>query len=169
MTETIPEMLPALGWAPDMPPSPDETNSIPRASVCPGAKRLRAAFITVMVVPWTMPCGADVHVRPGGHLPVLRDPQGVHALPVIGFRVVGDHHAVGHHNARRPRMRREQTQRMTRIHDQRLPVGHLGEVFHRQPVLRPVLEHGTVSAVGDQFVGEGAAPRAGRGCSGSSA
>ena len=36
---------------PDMPPSPEETKSIPRASLRPPEKRLRAAFITVMVVP----------------------------------------------------------------------------------------------------------------------
>ena len=57
MTLTTPEILPALGCAPDMPPSPEETKSIPRASLRPPEKRLRAAFITVMVVPWTIPCG----------------------------------------------------------------------------------------------------------------
>lgn len=51
MTLTTPEILPALGCAPDMPPSPEETKSIPRASLRPPEKRLRAAFITVMVVP----------------------------------------------------------------------------------------------------------------------
>ena len=57
MTETTPEILPALACAPDMPPSPDETKSMPRGEVRPSVKHLRAAFITVMVVPWTMPCG----------------------------------------------------------------------------------------------------------------
>ena len=95
----------------------------------------------------------DVHVRSGGHLPVLRDAEGVHPLPVVGFRVVGDHHAVGHHDARRVGIRREKPERMARIHHQRLTVGHLREVLHRQTVLRPVLEHRAVAAVGNQFVG----------------
>ena len=57
MTDTTPEMFPALGWAPDMPPSPEETKSMPRAEVRPPVNCLRAAFITVMVVPCTIPWG----------------------------------------------------------------------------------------------------------------
>ena len=57
MTLTTPEMTPALGWAPDMPPRPDDTKSMPRVSVRVASKRLRAAFITVIVVPCTMPWG----------------------------------------------------------------------------------------------------------------
>lgn len=40
-----------------------------------------------------------------------------------------------------------------RIHHQRLIVGHLGQILHRKQILRPVLEHGTVTAVGNQLVG----------------
>ena len=43
---------------------------------------------------------SDVHIRAGRHLSVLAHAEGVHALPVVGFRVVGYHHAVGHHHAR---------------------------------------------------------------------
>ena len=52
-------MLPALGCAPDMPPSPDDTKSIPLMSLVPplALSCLRQALSTVMVVPCTMPCG----------------------------------------------------------------------------------------------------------------
>ncbi len=95
---------------------------------------------------------SDVHVRTGGHLSVLAHTQCVHALPVIRFGVVGNHHAVGDHHARGVLVRREQTQRMAGVHHQRLLVGHLRQVLHNQAVLRPVLEHGAVAAVGDQLV-----------------
>jgi len=99
------------------------------------------------------PLRTDIHIGAGRHLAVLRHPEGVHALPVVGLRIVGDHHAVGHHDARGIGMRREQPQRVPRVHHQRLAVGHLRQVLHRQAVLRPVLEHGAVAAVGDQLVG----------------
>ena len=49
-------------------------------------------------------------------------------------------------------MRREQAERMARIHHKRLLVGHLAQILHRQPVLCPVLEYGTVAAVHNQLV-----------------
>ena len=49
-------------------------------------------------------------------------------------------------------MRGEQSEGMSGIHHQRLVVGHLAQVSHRQAVLRPVLEDGTVAAVDDEFV-----------------
>ena len=94
----------------------------------------------------------DVHIRAGRHLSVLRDAEGVVALPVVGLRVVGDDHAVGDHHARSVLVRGEEAERMAGVHDERLLVGHLREVLHHQPVLCPVLEHGTVAAVGDELV-----------------
>ena len=94
----------------------------------------------------------DVHVRSGSHLSVLAHTESVHALPVVGLRVVGYHHSVRHHHARSVRMRREESERMTRVHHERLLVGHLAEVFHCESVLRPVLEDGTVASVHDEFV-----------------
>ena len=101
----------------------------------------------------------DIHVRPGGHLPVLRHPEGVEPLPVVGLRVVGNHHAVRNHHARGVGMRREQPQRMPGIHDQGLIFSHFRKILHRKAVLRPVLEHGAVAAVGDQLVGMLGDPR----------
>ena len=49
-------------------------------------------------------------------------------------------------------MRGEQSERVTGIHHKCLLVGHLAQVFHYKPILRPVLEHGAVSAIGYQFV-----------------
>ncbi len=40
---------------------------------------------------------------------------------------------------------------MTGIHMQGLFLRHFREVLHGQKVLRPILEHGTVTAVGNQF------------------
>ena len=50
-------------------------------------------------------------------------------------------------------MRREQPYRVTGIEYQRLFIRHFGEIFHCNPVLRPVLEHGTVPTICNQFMG----------------
>ncbi len=94
----------------------------------------------------------DVHIRASRHLSVLAHTHGVHALPVVGLRVVGNHHSIGHHYARSVPVRGEKSQRMSAVHHERLLVGHLGEIFHHQTVLCPVLEDGSVAAVDDQFV-----------------
>ena len=85
MTDTTPEILPALGCAPDMPPRPDETNSIPRVSVRPAVKRLRAAFITVIVVPWTMPCGPIYMYDPAVICPYCDTPRALSRSQSSGF------------------------------------------------------------------------------------
>ena len=51
---TTPAILAAFGCAPDMPPKPAVTKSLPSG---PPVDFMRAAFKTVMVVPCTMPCG----------------------------------------------------------------------------------------------------------------
>ena len=40
----------------------------------------------------------DIHIRTCGHLSILAHTKGIHARPVVGFRIVGDHHTVGHHH-----------------------------------------------------------------------
>ena len=50
-------------------------------------------------------------------------------------------------------MRREESQRMSRIQHQGLLVRHLREILHGQTVLGPVLECGPVASVDDQLVG----------------
>ena len=42
---------------------------------------------------------------------------------------------------------------MSRVHHERLLVGHLAQVFHHQAVLCPVLEDGAIAAVDDELVG----------------
>ncbi len=95
---------------------------------------------------------ADIHIAAGGHLAVLRHAQGVVALPVVGLRVVRNHHAVGHHHARSVLVAGIESHGVAAVHHQRLLVGHLAEVFHHQAILGPVLEHGAVAAVGDKLV-----------------
>ena len=94
----------------------------------------------------------NVHVSPGSHLPILADAEGVEALPVVGLRVIRYDHAVGHDHPWSIPVRGEEAERMARIHHQRLLIGHFAEVFHGQPVLRPVLEDGPVAPVDNQFV-----------------
>ena len=95
---------------------------------------------------------ADVHVRTGRHLAVLRDAHRVIAFPVVLLGVVGNHHAVGDDDPRRILVRGEQSLRVAGVHDERLLVGHFRKVFHGEAVLRPVLEYGAVASVGYQFV-----------------
>ena len=95
---------------------------------------------------------ADIHVRTRRHLAILGHTQGIVTFPVVGLAMVGNHHPVGHHHPRRVLVRGEKPQRMPRIHDQGLLVGHFRQIFHDQTVLRPVLENGTVPAIGNQFV-----------------
>ena len=96
---------------------------------------------------------ADVHVRPGGHLAVLADAEGVHALVVVATAVVRNDHAIGHHHARRTGVRGEQAQRVAAVHDEGLLLGHFAQVAHHEAVLRPVLEDGAIAPVGDEFLG----------------
>ena len=49
-------------------------------------------------------------------------------------------------------MRREQSQRVTGIQHKSLFVGHFRQIFHRQPILRPVLENGTIPAISNQLM-----------------
>ena len=67
----------------------------------------------------------DVHIRAGRHLAILRDAQGVVAFPVVGLRVVGDHHAVGDDHARGILVRGEESERVAGVHDERLLISHL--------------------------------------------
>ena len=95
----------------------------------------------------------DIHIGTRRHLSILAYTEGIVAFPVVGLRIVGDDHAVGHHDARRTRMRGEQTEGMTGIHDESLLVGHLAEVLHHEAILCPVHENRTVAAIGDELVG----------------
>ena len=49
-------------------------------------------------------------------------------------------------------MAREESEWMAGVHDEGLLLRHCGEIFHRQTVLGPVLEDGSVAAVGDELV-----------------
>ena len=93
-----------------------------------------------------------IHIGAGSHLAILRHAQGVAALPVVGFGVVGNDHTVSHYHTGRILVRGEESQRMSAVHYQRLLVCHLAQVLHHKAILCPVLEHGTIAAVGDEFV-----------------
>ena len=96
--------------------------------------------------------GADVHVGTSRHLAVLRYAKSIHSFVILLARMVWNHHAVGYHHSRRIGMRRKQAQWMARIHDERLVICHFAEVLHHETILRPILEHCSVSAVSDEFV-----------------
>ena len=96
--------------------------------------------------------GPDVHVAAGRHLAITRDAERGHASVVVTTGVVRHDHSVGDDDPGSFRVRREEPERVTGVHDQRLFVGHLREVLHREQILCPVLEHRAVSAVRDQLV-----------------
>ena len=95
---------------------------------------------------------ADGHVGPGGHLAVLADAEGVHALVVVAAAVVRDDHAVGHHHPGRAGVGGEQAHRVPAVHDERLLLGHFAQVAHHEAVLGPVLEDGAIAAVRDELL-----------------
>ena len=96
---------------------------------------------------------AYIHERARSHLPVLGDAEGVELLPMVLGRVVGNHHSVSNDQTRCVLMRREQSERMSRIQYQSLLVRHLGQILHGQTVLGPVLESRSVASIDDQLVG----------------
>ena len=95
---------------------------------------------------------SNVHIGAGCHLAVLGYTKGVEALPVVLRGVVRDHHSVGHDDSRGVLVAREESEWMAGVHDEGLLLRHCGEIFHRQTVLGPVLEDGSVAAVGDELV-----------------
>ena len=44
------------------------------------------------------PLWSDIHIGACRHLSVLGYPQGIVALPVVWFGIIGDHHPIGHHH-----------------------------------------------------------------------
>ena len=94
----------------------------------------------------------NIHVRPRSHLTILSNSQRIEFLPIIWLRVIWDHHTIRNHYARGVFVRREQTERMSAVHHERLFFGHLREVLHHQSVLCPVLENTSVSTVSDQLL-----------------
>ena len=95
---------------------------------------------------------SDVHVGAGGHLSVLGHPQGIEPFPVVRLGIVRDHHTIGYYRARSILVARKEPQRESGIDGQGLLLGHRGQILHREPILRPVLEDGPVAAVGNEFV-----------------
>ena len=98
------------------------------------------------------PLGADIHIRARCHLPVLANTHGIHTFPIVGFRIIRNHHAVSNDYTGGILMRGKQSERMPRIHYEGLLIGHLRKILHSQAVLRPVLEHRPVAAIGDKLI-----------------
>jgi hypothetical protein len=83
-------MFPAFGCAPDIPPSPAVTKSIPfMFSPVPASPLafncLRAAFITVIVVPCTMPCGPMYMYEPAVIWPYCDTPRALNLSQSSGL------------------------------------------------------------------------------------
>ena len=93
-----------------------------------------------------------IHIRSCSHLSVLRHSERIELLPMVRLRVVRDHHTVGDYHPWCVLMARKQPQRMSGIHYKSLLVSHLGQILHHKTVLCPVLEHGSVASIGDQFM-----------------
>ncbi len=73
-------------------------------------------------------------------------------MPVVLSVEHTHHHGVGDDDARRVGTRREQAQRMTRLHHQCLVIGQFLQIFLYQTILQPVLRHLAGLAVCHQFV-----------------
>ena len=95
---------------------------------------------------------ADIHIRTRCHLTVLAYAECVVAFPIVWFRVIRNNHSVGNNYTWSILVWWEKTERMPRIHNKCLLVGHLTQVFHNQTVLCPVLENSTIATVCNQFV-----------------
>ena len=95
---------------------------------------------------------ADIHIGPSSHLSILGYTHGIEFFPVIGPGIIRNHHAIGNDYSRRIFRRRKQSQWVTGIHHQRLFVGYLGEIFHSEQVLSPVLEYRPISTISNKLV-----------------
>ena len=95
---------------------------------------------------------SDVHIRTGSHLSVLSYAHSIETFPIIRFRIVWYHHTICNYYAGSIFVRWIQSHRITRVHYKSLFFCHFRQVLHRQTILSPVLEHSTISTVGDKFV-----------------
>ena len=95
---------------------------------------------------------SDVHPSAGGHLPIVGHTHFFCDFPVVQIVIHADHHGVGDDDPRCFRLAREQTQRMTGFHHQRLVFRQLFQISLNQPVLEPVLTNLPGLSVGNQFI-----------------
>ncbi len=72
-----PAMFPAFGCAPLIPPRPAVKNILP-AGLSPFSSFIRKAFITVIVVPCTMPCGPMYMYEPAVICPYCVTPRALY-------------------------------------------------------------------------------------------
>ena len=94
----------------------------------------------------------NIHIGTCGHLSILTYTQGIISFPIIRLRIVWYYHTICYHYTRSILMRREESERMTRIHHQCLFIGHLTQILHHQSILCPILEYGTITTVCNQFM-----------------
>ena len=73
---------------------------------------------------------SDIHIRTGRHLAVLCYAQRVVAFPIVGFGVVGNHHAVGYNHSRCVFVRGIEAHGVSGIHHKGLLVAHLAKILH---------------------------------------
>ena len=93
-----------------------------------------------------------IHIRSCSHLSVLRHSKCIELFPMVRLGVVRDHHTVGHYDSWRVLMTWKESERVAGIHHKSLLVGHFSKILHHKTILRPVLEHGSVASIGDQFM-----------------
>ena len=100
-----------------MPPSPAVSVIVPgqRAAVA-AARDLREALVGAL----HDALGADVDPRPGGHLPVHRQPEVLEAAELLPRRPLRHEVGVGDQHPRRPLVGAHHADRLARLHEQRL-------------------------------------------------
>ena len=126
---------------------------VPRKSLALSEVELLAARVEQRVVGSVYDSlRPDVHPAAGGHLSVVRYAERGRAAEVLGVVEESDHKAVREDDARRGRMRAEESERMARLHYERLVLRDDFKIFFDEEVLHPVLADLPGLSVGDELV-----------------
>ena len=98
------------------------------------------------------PLGADVDPRPGGHLPVHRQPEPLQPAELRPGRPVADQVRVRDQHPRRPLVGPQHPDRPAGLHEQRLVVAQRRQGAHQRVERRPVPRRPPGAAVDDEVV-----------------
>ena len=97
--------------------------------------------------------GADVDPRPGGHLPVHRQPEVLEAAELVPRRPLRHEVGVGDQHPRRPLVRAHHADRLARLHEQRLVALERAQRPHDRVERVPRARRAPGPAVDDELVG----------------
>ena len=139
----------ASGWAPPIPPRPAVRVTVPR-SVPP--KCWRASLGERLVGALQDPLGPDVDPGAGGHLAVHHQALPLEVAEDVPGRPLADEVRVRDEDARRPRVRPDDPDRLAGLDEQRLVVGEAPELADDGVEGVPAAGRATGPAVDDEVV-----------------